>query len=253
MKKLFTALAALTCGCGLLAQKPAPMPKFEEDVSFYISFDDETPNADITVGREKPLTVLGKKECVFGEGVRGKALLCGQNGSKVRFYRKGNLDFSKPGTIVFFYKGAFKSLTSGPRVFFWGIESGRGYVGQQLSNDPKNVCPCKRELHTMFLYGKRIKNKILFTKLSGGEAGCEKWHMLSFSWAPGQISVKYDNDPEKNYQIPFDMTEADFPDDHFSIGSNQHWEYYLDEFTVYNRRLSDSELSEIYKMYVGGK
>ena len=76
---------------------------------------------------------------------------------------------------------------------------------------------------------------------------------VSFSWAPGQISIKYDNEPEKSYQVPFDMTEADFPADNFSIGSNQHWEYYLDEFTVYNRRLSDSELSEIYKMYLGGK
>ena len=58
---------------------------------------------------------------------------------------------------------------SGPRVFFWGIESSKGYVGQHLANDPKTLCPCKRNLLTMFLYGKRIKNKTLFTKLSGGE------------------------------------------------------------------------------------
>lgn len=253
MKKIFTFFASLICGCTLLAQKPAPMPKFEDAVSFYISFDDETPDADITVGKEKPFLILGKKPGVFGEGVRGKALLCGQNGSKLRFARKDNLDFSKPGTLVFFYKGAFKSLTSGPRVFFWGIESNRGYVGQHLANAPKNVCPCKRDLHTMFLYGKRIKNKSLFTKLSGGEAGCEKWHMASFSWAPGQISIKYDNEPEKSYQVPFDMTEEDFPADHFSIGSNVHWEYYLDEFTVYERRLSDSELTEVYEHYLGKK
>ena len=67
------------------------------------------------------------------------------------------------------------------------------------------------------------------------------------------MSIKYDNEPEKSYQVPFDMTEEDFPTDHFSIGSNIHWEYYLDEFTVYGRRLSDSELSEIWKMYLGGK
>ena len=32
--------------------------------------------------------------------------------------------------------------------------------------------------------------------LTAEEAGCEKWHMVSFSWAPGQISIKYDNEPE---------------------------------------------------------
>ena len=227
------------------------MPKFEDDVSFYISFDDETPNADITEGKEKPMLILGKKECVFGDGIRGKALLCGENGSKLRFIRKDNLNFDRPGTLVFFYKGAFKSRKSGPRVFFWGIESSKGYVGQQLANDPKTLCPCKRNLHTMFLYGKRIKNKTLFTKLSAGEPGCEKWHMIAFSWAPGQISVKFDQDTEKSYPVPFDLTEADFPDVTFSIGSNVHWEYYLDEFTVYRRRLSDAELSEIYKYYFG--
>ena len=152
---------------------------------------------------------------------------------------------------MFFYKGAFKSRKSGPRVFFWGIESSKGYVGQQLANDPKTLCPCKRNLHTMFLYGKRIKNKTLFTKLSAGESGCEKWHMIAFSWAPGQLSVKFDQDTEKSYPVPFDLTEADFPDVTFSIGSNVHWEYYLDEFTVYRRRLSDAELSEIYKYYFG--
>jgi hypothetical protein len=249
MKKIFTIFTVLACSGMLMAQKPAPMPKFEDAVSFYIPFDDETPNADITVGKEKPTRILGKKTCVFGQGVRGQALLCGQNGSRVRFSRMDNLDFSKPGTIVFFYKGAFKSLKSGPRVFFWGIESNRGYVGQQLANDPKKICPCKRDLHTLFLYGKRIKNKILETKLSGGEAGCEKWHMISFSWTPGQISIKYDNEPGKSYQVPFDMRNADFPADQFTIGNSAHWEYYLDEFTIYNRRLSDSELAEIYQCY----
>ena len=250
MKKILIILASLAC-CSLLAQKPPSMPKFEEDVSFYISFDDETANADITLGCEKPISVFGNKKGKYGDGIRGRALLCGQHGSKIRFYRKDNLNFDNPGTLIFFYRGAFKSLKSGPRVFFWGIESNQGYVGQQLANDPKKICPCKRDLHSMFLYGKRIKNKTLVTKLSGGEASCEKWHMLSFSWAPGQISVKYDNEPEKSYPVPFDLTEADFPAVSFSIGSNVHWEYYLDEFTVYRRRLSDAELSEIYKYYFG--
>ena len=247
MKKLLTILSIAAIVCGATAQKSAPMPKFVDAVSFYISFDDETADADITEGRHKPMVVRGKK--VFAEGIRGKAALCGQNGAQFRYYRKDNLNFDQAGTIVFFYKGAFKSLKSGPRTFFWGIESNSGYIGQHLANDPKTLCPCKRELHTMYLFGKRIKNRTFFTKLSGGEAGCEKWHMLAFSWAPGQISIKFDNEPSKNYPTSFEMTEADFPANNFSVGSCSHWEYYIDEFTIYSRRLSDVELSEIYEYY----
>jgi hypothetical protein len=102
----------------------------------------------------------------------------------------------------------------------------------------------------MFLKGKRIPGKTFFTKLTGGEAGCEKWHMLAFSWAPGQISIKFDKDASKAYPLPFDMDNSDFPANEFSIGSHTDWQYYLDEFTIYERRLSDAELDEIYSMYL---
>jgi hypothetical protein len=102
----------------------------------------------------------------------------------------------------------------------------------------------------MYLYGKKIPNKSFFTNLPGGEAGCEKWHMLAFSWAPGQLSMKFDAEPSKVYSAAFDMGESDFPANDFSIGSHTDWEYYLDEFTIYERRLSDAELDEIYKTYI---
>lgn len=249
MKNLFYSFILIFFTAhNLWALKAAPMPKFVDNVTFYISFDDQTLNADITEGNEKVATLLGKK--AFVPGLRGKALLCGKNGAKVRYKRLDNLKFGQAGTIVFFYKGAFKSLTSGPRTFFWGIESTSGYIGQQLSNGPKNVCPCQRELNSVFLYGKRIKNKTIFTKLSAGKAGCEKWHMIAFSWAPGQLTVKFDKELSKSYTVPFDIGESDFPADNFSIGSNIHWEYYLDEFTIYNIRLSDAQLNEIYEMYL---
>lgn len=248
MKNLFYILIlSLLLTNSLWAFKKAPMPKFVDNVTFYISFDDGSLNADITEGNHKVATLLGKKSIV--PGLRGKGLLCGQNGAKIRFKRQDNLKFGQAGTIVFFYKGLFKSLTTGPRTFFWGIESTSGYIGQQYSNGPKNACPCQRELHTLFLFGKRIKNKTIFTKLSNDKSGCEKYHMVAFSWAPGQLTVKFDKDLSKSYIVPFEMGEADFPADNFSIGSNIHWEYVLDEFTIYNIRLNDSQLNEIYDMY----
>ena len=248
MKKLLFALfAAATMVSAVYAD-----PLFENDVTFHISFDDETVEADISEGSEKIQTKFGN--VVFANGIAGKALVCGKGGAKIRFHRPDNLNFNRPGTIVFFYKGVgWDTFGKGARVFFWEIESSAGYIGQQLANDPKTLCPCQRQLFTMFLYGKKIPNKSYFTRLPGGKAGCCKWHMLAFSWAPGQIRVNADNTPGKSYPLPFEMTEKDFPNQTFSIGNNQDWPYLLDEFTIYNRRLSDAELLDIYNKTMGVK
>ena len=248
MKKLFAAVIL----SGIAAVLSAGSPLFEKDVVFHISFDDETIEADITEGSEKPQSKFGK--VAFADGISGKALRCGKGGAKVRYHRTEHLNFDRPGTIVFFYKGVgWKTFGKGSRVLFWAIESSVGYIGQHLANDPKTLCPCKRNLTTMYLYGKKIPNKSFFTNLPGGEAGCEKWHMLAFSWAPGQIRVNADDVPGKTYPLPFDVSESDFPNKTFSIGNSSDWPYLLDEFTIYNRRLSDAELLDIYNKTMGVK
>ena len=111
MKNIFIAAAALICSFAC-AMEMAPVPKFEEAAAFYISFDDETMNADISLGKEKPVSYFGSRQGIFVPGVRGKALYCGDKGTKIRFERSRNLNFDKSGTIVFFYKGDFKKTES---------------------------------------------------------------------------------------------------------------------------------------------
>ena len=60
----------------------------------------------------------------------------------------------------------------------------------------------------MFLYGKKIPRKTISAPISDGK-GCDKWHMLAFSWSPGQLRVNADNRPGKTFNIAFDMTDAD--------------------------------------------
>ena len=106
MKNLFYSFILIFFTAhNLWALKAAPMPKFVDNVTFYISFDDQTLNADITEGNEKVATLLGKK--AFVPGLRGKALLCGKNGAKVRYKRLDNLKFGQAGTIVFFLQRSF--------------------------------------------------------------------------------------------------------------------------------------------------
>ena len=247
MKKILSFIIALFAALSFADDK-IYYPEFEDAVSFYTSFDTATPDADISEGREKPITVIGKLN--FADGIRGKALFCGKGGANIRYARKENLTFNRPGTLLFFFKGIDWKTTPGSRIFFTGIESGKGFLGLQVPGWPKNVCPCSRELHTQFLYSQKVPNKTFSTKMPGGEAECGKWHMIAFSWAPGQLRVNMDNLPGKTYQIDFDLTDDAFPYEAFSVGYSADRNFLLDEYTVYSRRLSDGELAEIFNKYM---
>ncbi|MBR2508483.1 MAG: hypothetical protein IKB71_01925 [Lentisphaeria bacterium] len=223
-------------------------PEFEDSVSFYASFDAASPDADISEGREKPVNVVGKLK--FADGIRGKALFCGKGGANVRYMRKDNFTFNRPGTLLFFIKGIDWKTTPGSRIFFTGFESGKGFFGLQIPGWPKQICPCSRELHVSFMYSKKFKNKTFFAQMPGGEAECGKWHMIAFSWAPGQLRVNMDNLPGKTYKVDFDLTDDAFPIQVFSVGYSSDRNFLLDEYTVYNRRLSDGELVEIFNKYM---
>lgn len=223
-------------------------PEFENSVSFYASFDTATPDADISEGEETPAQILGKLH--FTKGIRGKALCCGKGGANLRYYRKDNITFNRPGTLLFFFKGIDWHTKKGARTFFTGIESNRGFFGLEIPGWPKTICPCSRNFHIAFTHNKKIKNKILFAKIPGGESQCGKWHMIAFSWAPGQLRINMDNLPGKTYQIDFELKDSHFPYELFSIGYQVHSNFLLDEYTIYNRRLSDGELLEIYNKYM---
>lgn len=234
----------------LAANDTVYYPEFEDSVSFYASFDREAPDADMSYGEEKPANKVGKLN--FADGIRGKALVCGKDGARVRYLRNKNISFDRPGTLLFFYKGLdWHDTPQKQSVSFWGIEGNDGYIGLILPAWSAKPCPCKLPAHLMFLYGKKIPRRTFSAAISDGK-GCGKWHMLAFSWSPGQLRINADDRVGKTFKIPFDMTDADFPLSVFTIGGHIHWKYLMDEFTVYNRRLSDTELADIYKKYMKG-
>ena len=247
MKKIIL-LFIICFTAAIYAEEQIYYPEFEDSVSFYASFDASTADADISEGREKPASVLGKLN--FEKGVRGKALVCGANGANIRYMRKDNFSFNRPGTLLFFFKGENWKNSTGSRILFTGIEASSGFFGMQIPGWPKHICPCSRELHINFMYSKKFPNKAYCAKLPGGEAECGKWHMIAFSWAPGQLRVNMDNLPGKTYQIDFDLSDDAFPYECFSVGYHMQRKFLLDEYTVYNRRLTDGELAEIFNKYM---
>ena len=133
MKKLFAAVIL----SGIAAVLSAGSPLFEKDVVFHISFDDETIEADITEGSEKPQSKFGK--VAFADGISGKALRCGKDGAKVRYLRPDNLNFDRPGTIVFFYKGVdWKTFGKGSRKL---MKLGEAIYAQQQAAQQAGAQP----------------------------------------------------------------------------------------------------------------
>ncbi len=237
MRILFILFAALTC----MAQEQFPL--FSEDLSFYHGFEDSA-TADLALDKETPIVKMGTVK--FAPGLRGKALVCGKDGAKLRFRRGENLNFDRPGTIVFFYKPVdWEKEEKYPRLFLWGIESNKGYIGLQGANDPKNICMCQRQFHLMLLFGKRLPVKVHVTP-APGKKGCSGWHMLAFSWAGNQFFIKWDDQPAKTIANGLALQESDFPEQSLSIGSNSHWKYLMDDFMIYKRRLAEDELNQLF-------
>ena len=182
--------------------------------------------------------------------VRGKALVCGANGAGLRYERKDNITFNRSGTLLFFFKAIDWKQSAGLRIFFGGIEAGNGFLGFQLPAKPIEICPCERFLNIAFRYNKKIPDKTFSVRMPGGEKECGKWHMIAFSWTSDQIRVNMDNLPGQSYRLDFTFRDELFAYGLFSVGHNLNRKYLLDEFTVYNRRLNDGELADIFNKYM---
>lgn len=71
--------------------------------------------------------------------------------------------------------------------------------------------------------------------------------MLAFSWAGAQLFVKWDDQPSKVFANGMALTDGDFPENSFSVGSDSLWNYLLDDFMIYTRRITDEELNQLYQ------
>ncbi len=223
-------------------------PLFDDAVSFYLPFDRSNADAEISSGDFKPFLTLGKP--VYSAGLRGKALVCGAEGGAFRYRMKKNLTFNRPGTLLFFFKGIDWEQHQWSRVFFTGIEASSGYWGLQMSYGPKNICPCQRNLSLATLYSKKVPDKNFSIIKPMTPKSCDKWHMIAFSWAPGQLRINFDDKPGKIFDISFEFSDEAFPAGGFSVGFSREWKYLIDEYTIYNRRLTQAEITEVYNTMI---
>ena len=221
------------------------LPVASEAIIFEQNFDDKSAFPEMAVGKAKPVAVIGKLS--FKNGIKGWALACGAGGSKIRYMMKSNLDFDNPGTITFWFCPVNwrNASRKHPRVFFWGLEYSKGFVGLQVANGPRYLNISERKIRILLLYFKDIPRTTL--EVAGIQPkGDNKWHMLAFTWSKGKISLSLDGIPFAVKTMNENFRNKLFKGCSFSIGSEYGAQYLLDTFRIYNRTLTERELKEIY-------
>jgi hypothetical protein len=238
-------LAIFATAGDLFAQHQLPIGF--DSITFELNFDNGVAMAEISSGRAKLINTLGVLK--YAKGLKGKALVCGEGGGKLLYHLKGNIDFSSPGSVVFWVKPIeWEKAAELPRVFFWGVESSKGFLGVQIANGPKKSSPLQRDLRCLLLYFKSIPDSTLSIK-GFGRGERRKWRMITFEWDENRVFLSIDGKPPAMKTLHGKLNSKAFSSHAFSIGSHVHAKYMLDEFKIYSRKLSDNELFKIYSSY----
>ena len=235
-------LSAILAGASANAQFALPVAS--ENIIFELNFDSGETTAEMSGGQPKRVGKIGTVK--FEKGMKGKALVCGEGGAKLMYRKKGNLDFSSSGTITFWIKPIeWEKSAKLPRVFFFGMEYSKGFLGVQMANGPKGVSPLERKLNFTFLYFKTIADTTLSVK-GFGRGTEEEWHLVALEWDEHTIFLSVDGRPLARKALQGTLSQKLFPRIHFSVGAASLAKYLLDEFRIYDRRLSNKELKRIY-------
>lgn len=229
----------------LILQGQFARPTAAEALAFELDFDRETLEAGVAAGNHKPVMTFGRAS--FRDGVSGKALFCGADGAKVRFRTAGNLDFDRSGSITFWFRPVdWNTAAHARRTMFFGTESNSGYFGIQIANDPKTKKPYDRDIHALIMFSKFLRDQTM-ARPPFIAAGDEDWHLLSLAWSGNRIFISRDGEPYAEQQVSGPVSKKAFPSEHFSVGADSEWNYLLDEFRIYSRKLTDREVNQVYQ------
>ena len=223
------------------------LPVASDAITFEQNFDDKSVLPEMASGQAKPILILGKLKYV--KGIKGNALYCGAGGAKIRYLCKDNLDFSKPGAVSFwFFTDNWQNGIGKHRTLFFATESSKGYIGSQIANSPKSKSPLERKVRLWILYSSKIPNCYLDLPPLGMK-GNMQWHLIVLAWASNKLYMSCDGAPFTSKTIKGKITPKALPSTHFSIGSNDSQNYFLDELKIYSRKLSGAEIKQLWSRF----
>jgi hypothetical protein len=213
------------------------------DLLFYASFDNDL-NADWAQGSRVP-TIKGDKVFALSEGIRGRGVLVNYPNAFL-YYEAENNVFNDEGTVSLWARAV-------------GWESGDGY--NHIFTQGKGILYFffqgqGRDLYWYYRGWDREAKQVVSKRVGfrptwkSGE-----WHHLAVTWskAKGEIALFFDGEEVgRESNVPatiFNTKQGEF----FSIGPMVPWDHVsgkadtvIDEYAVYKRVLSNSEIKTLY-------
>jgi len=207
----------------------------ERDLILYINFDNATVRPEVNRAEAEVLPDP-KGRFKFPSGIRGRGFLTGEGNQTVTYKLNRARDLQKEGTLIFWMKPInwemYDRETTERFIHFWG-EGGYGMIYSWIYN-PVWLWTEKA--------GTTERRVLQFPYKEYWNPG---WNMLSLTWRGSACYSYFNGQPvEKN-----DSFGAVFFGSQWRIGASaaQKYKFILDEFSLYNRALSDSEIAQIYR------
>lgn len=262
MKQTFTlhihALLAFAVVLTAVNQLPAAdnpaLERFGDSITFYHDFSDPSLRANIAVGEATPSRVRG--ELQFLEGLYGRALLLGKDtDSVISYLLADNFDFTRPGTITFWVCPVdWDREQTGRRPLFDINAAGSSRLqflrwGSMIGRNQDRL----RDAFFLFVLNfPDMQAPYPRSGVSGLEDGM--WHNVAITWDDEALSLYVDGVVAQRSEWSRPFEERDFPPDSaltIDFGGRGIDQTLLDAFTVYNRRLSDAEIREVFQLGIG--
>jgi hypothetical protein len=88
-----------------------------------------------------------------------------------------------------------------------------------------------------------------FAVNSGKQRICSGWHLMSTAWSGNKLFVSLDGTPYRSFELdkPLSNVELGYQKRFAAGWSYERWEFAIDEFTVFGKKLSDTEIQKIYE------
>ena len=218
---------------------------------FYASFDNGQISADTAAGEPEPINVKGNPE--FKVGIWGKSLYM-QDG-EIIFDRTGNMPTaSASGTLCFWICPSEWDMDSSDQRNVTFFRANLPYSGITRQGGKTENKVNKRDKMLVFYCNRKIRNtqKVESLQIADDFMKNDKWIFISLRWTPQWINLCINAAPpgsqfglnqRKEYSSPMSTLETSGPQT-FSFCFEKPMS--LDEVLIFNRILSDKELTSLY-------
>lgn len=214
------------------------MEKHADDISFCVNFDDENPEAVLAGGGKTIRSVAVKP--AFVPGLFGKAMQFGS----VSYHGAGNLDFTKPGTIIYWMAPQnWKQIEKEPYIvpFMAHNDESKILIGRQGD-------VWGRSRIYAFVEAVDRKNNVYngLNGASGRDWKNGEWRMIAVTWTPETIGLSVNGTPLQEANLKQPISKSNNGWFSFTACDREDHQILLDELVVLSRKLTNEELKSLY-------